>query len=363
MNGRIRKMNDRIRRLAKKYGATVVDFNTAAWDILGRARAFESGYREIRDGVHPNELGHAAMAVQFCRDVSENELAAWLEKHRESVFARQKKEHVKGPKLVARLVNDRRANTADAKELSYLIPWEVSGVSAAEVSLVLPAGWRGELGSTTPLKGVARVTGVPDRASNPVTVRATCGGKVLSETVSIPAPWRISDTFEFPAAYGKDGWQTNAVPPVARENVKTWHVFSSTSDYSGDEDCGGVDVWAVAENLPKGSAWVARRVYVPTDRELKLVFRTKFWAANYGFTAYLDGQRVAVANLVTHSWAPKGERRQEEFPLKLSAGWHDFAVRADHNCWDHDFLVNLVDPGIGREPDDMRFDWTLTKGK
>ena len=348
-------MNEKVRELAAKHGAALVDFHSAIWDVIRRVRAMKTGERELEDFIHPNALGHAAMARQFCHDVGEPEMERWLDAEVERLFAERARQWINGPALACRLVFDPKRNPPSALELSYEIPWTVVGTERAVVSLELPDGWCGDAGTLTPSTGVARVTGTPDRLANPVRLMAKNGGRTFSQAVEIPAPWKVSGGFEFAAAWKDRIWQADAVCPVAPESICDWSLYTGTYDFAGGTDSGAVDVRAFELGRHCSANYLCRRIYAPRELELDAVVGTTFWSARMGVTAWIDGERVLACSLV--SVPGKTSAQTQTFKVKLTPGWHELRILHSNFEWDDYFHFRLLDPATGKDPADLRVNW------
>ena len=359
-NLRLLRMNRIIRAIAERHGAVHVDLHAAIWETIERVRRMKTGLRDLRDLIHPMEIGNAALARKFCLDVGEASMADWLGEELDRRYAALERTLGPRPRLVCQLRPDRRTNVPGARCLGYDIPWNLVGASSTNMTISVPNGWRGSLVALSPSNGVVRVEGRPDRLTNPIVLTAVVDGRDLVETVSIPAPWIVSQDFAFPDAWQGGSWRRDATPPFSPEGVSCWRVHTPTWDYAGDVDPAAIDLRAVNTGYPQGAAYVRRQLSVLRETKLNLVVGTTFWSANNGLRIWCDGRLVAET-LLESGWkdGKPFSCADRTFLLRLSPGRHDLLILTANRMFDHYFHVRLVDAESGREPDGLRIGWTV----
>ena len=350
----IAEMNMRIKALAARRGATVIDFAPDVWASVRRIRALKTGARDIDDLVHPKDLTNLVMARTIARDLGGPEMLRRIDGELAALWNERERELVNGPAVVCEFKPRRRENVPTAKELSYDIPWHLVGTDGADVTVEVPDGFKGNLVCLSATNGLVRVSGVPAHASNPVKIVAHGNGRVFSDTVAIPAPWLVSPGFRFESAWQGGDWITNAVPPVRVKDVKNWRIHQSTFGYRGDLDPWAVDLRADDDGLSGTAYYLARRLYVPRSMRLKVLLSTDFWCAENGINAWLDGQKVFDCLIRTH-WSDRERRPAQGFEMDVKPGWHDFVLLTNNRRYDHDFYCRFVDAETGLESEDLRF--------
>jgi len=354
-NLRLDRMNALIRELAQKHGARYVDLHSAIWESIDRVRTMKTGLRDLQDLIHPMQVGNAAMARQFCRDVGEAKMAAWLTGELERRYAALDATLGAKPRLVCQLRPDKKVNVPGAAAFAYDIPWNIVGTDRAEVAAEVPMGWRAEQTVLSPSNGLVRVMGCPDRLANPVRLTARLGERTLTETVEIPAPWFVSPDFPFATAWKGNDWQREAVPPVRIEAVTAWRAHTPTWDFAGDVDPGAIDLRATNTGYPMGAAYLRRRLYAPKALHLKLVVGTTFWAAQNGLSIRLDGKVIGETKLDS-GWinGKPYSCADKTFALELAPGWHDLTILTANKMFDHYFHVRILDAATEKIPSDLR---------
>lgn len=354
-NLRLDRMNACIAELARKHGAFLIDFRTAAWQAIARVSRMKTGLRDIQDLLHPNEIGNIEMARAFSRAIGETAMTRWLDGEAERRYAALEATLGGTPRLVCALKPDRAENLPGVQRLAYDIPWNLVGANAAKVSVALPTGWRVIEKTLSPSNGVLRVLGHPTHLVNPVVVTARLKDRTLTETVSIPAPWLVSHDFAFPAAWNGLAWQTNAVPPTTLEKVTNWALHTPTWDFAGDLDPGALDLRSVNTGYQKGAAYVRRQLFAPQAMSLKLVLGTAFWAARNGLRIWLDG-RLLGETLLESGWhdGKPYSCADRAFAFDLTAGWHDLVILTANREFDHFFHAKILDAATGKLPEDLR---------
>jgi len=342
-----REMNDHIRRIARELGARVWEAGPAAEQAIAETRRCDPEVREAPDFVHPGDVGHLAMAAAFCSALGETAAADILK-------ARQAKELEKmfptKPVVSYRLYAKSLA-MPDADEMAYDLDWNVRGMSAADVSFELPEGWRCTPAAARGVSGRVRLTGRPERWSNEIGIVAKAGAVESRAVVKVASPWRVSEGFEFPAAWQGWNWQSNAVPPVSPAAAKWTRLAAGTWDYLGRCGSGSVDFYQVAFGTLRDSSYVARRILSDRPRQVGFTVGTEAFSATLGIVVTLNGREVWRGVL------PRGARvLKPTEKLQLKKGANELAIRVDHNQWQRQFDFDLI-PAPGETLDDLRFDW------
>lgn len=73
------RMNQRIATLAREINARVLPTQQAYWDALELGRRRQGDFSLAGDRIHPNGIGHAAMAMGMLKGLGEEKAAAWLQ--------------------------------------------------------------------------------------------------------------------------------------------------------------------------------------------------------------------------------------------------------------------------------------------
>lgn len=351
-----RRLNALLRGYAASVGAAYADCGAAIEALQAKTRTFRTDYRLVPDFIHPNGLGHTALARELCRALGREDLVAHFT-DRLDAEVRAVENAAKKPSLSVRLLPDRRQNTADADELTYRVDWHANGADVATVDVTVPAGWcvvRKE--RTGGNAGCVVVRGTPRQLRNRVVLTAGAA----EATVDIAPPWRVSEPFDFPNAWradpasGRAVWCTNAVPPVTRQTAGGWLLSTPTWDYGGSEkgrlDPGSLDAFQLFFGGRTDSFYAVRWIKAPSDMELSGVLTHSTFSATLGFHVFVDGVEQFAGTLDRQG----GNRTVGR--VRLHKGWNELTIRCDHKDWQRQFAFNL-ETRAGREPDGLTYAW------
>ena len=76
------RMNQRIMALAAELKARVLPTNPIYWEVLAQGRKAQADFSLANDRIHPNEVGHVAVAIGLLKGLGEDKAAAWLREER-----------------------------------------------------------------------------------------------------------------------------------------------------------------------------------------------------------------------------------------------------------------------------------------
>jgi lysophospholipase L1-like esterase len=76
------RMNQRIIELAAELKACVLPTNATYWEVLAQGRKIQSDFSLAGDRIHPNAIGHMAVAMAMAKGLGSEKAAAWLSENR-----------------------------------------------------------------------------------------------------------------------------------------------------------------------------------------------------------------------------------------------------------------------------------------
>lgn len=349
------KLNARLRALAAEEGGVVADYGAAIEDLIAAGRRVRPDLQMVPDFVHPRGEGHTAMALALARALGEEPMAAFLARRLEGERARLAAS-VKGPALSHRLRMLRTARPDD-DDLVYELRWTWRDDDAPravarvpQVSLRLPEGWTAAPGDVCGTEGTFHLRGRPDRVSTAVTLVASCGGRAVEQAVAVPAPWRVSAPFDFPAAWRGQTWLTNAAPPVAFADAGGWRLATATMDYTGYGNPDALDPFQTFFGFRNDSFYAVRWVRSEKARRVKAQFAHRTFSATLGLTLAVNGADVFAGDM------NRTGKNALEAEIDLRAGWNELRIRCDHANWQRQFSCSLA-PCAGDDLSDLRYGW------
>jgi len=348
------QLGEELRKVAAEENCGVADFGKVVMDVIDDTRRFSTTFQPVPDFVHPQKLGHLAMARELCRAFGETKAAEILARDYAAELAAESG-RAKG-NVAWRL----HPLTKDAarRELSYRIEWfwhdtpdASSGGKSVTAAFGLPEGWSVDSRTDGATSGEVTVKGVPDRLVNPVTVTLKAGALVKTDTVPIATPWRVSSGWDGRSAWRGTTWQTNATDAAAADAALKgpWTYVTGTYDYKGGVAPGSLDPYQATFGTTADSLWAVRTVVSEKARDVKGLLSHTTFSISGGFTLYVNGERV-FADFLDRN----GKGRSEVPAFRLRKGANEIRLRADHSYWERQFSFDLV-PCAGDDLSDLRY--------
>ena len=293
---------------------------------------FNTTYRPVPDFVHPQKLGHWGMASYLLKTLREPNFNRFILEHPN-----------RKPDFENRPLNVRLelgpGNEPTHAGFNYYLGYSLlltpemlaKDASALKVSVELPAGWVAEVndigGRYDKLsRGFAVVSGIPEKALNPVTFVFTLDGKeVARETFNIPAPWKLS------------------------EDGGPWKFYTATDDYTGGAKPGSIDPFQCFFGWQTNTLKAARRVWSEKERDVKAVLSHQGFSQTLDLTVAFDGQVVWTDKL------DRNGRNHIEKTLHLKKGWNALEITCVHHDWQRQFSFDL-EPHAGDDLSSLKYD-------
>lgn len=357
------EMSRRLRKVAAEEGCGVSDFGRAVMDVIDDCRRFSTSFQPVPDFVHPQKLGHIAMARELCRAFGETKAAETLSRD----YAQELK--AEGERAADNVAWRLHPLTKDgaARELAYRIEWFWHDTKEAKAegkpvkaAFALPEGWTVVSRADGLTAGEVTVKGVPDRLVNPVTVTLTAGAATASDTVPIAAPWRVSSGWNCRGVWQGTDWRTNVLEGVEQDRAAAeaalkgpWTYVTGTHDYKGGVAPGSLDPYQATFGTANDSIWAVRYVTSEKDRTVEGLLSHKTFSISGGFTLYVNGERV-FADFLDR----KGKRQSKVPAFRLRKGVNEIRLRVDHSSWERQFAFDLV-PCEGDDLSALRYGSTL----
>jgi lysophospholipase L1-like esterase len=347
------RMAERLRKFAAEEGHRVAEFGDAVMKTIDDCRKFSSSYQPVPDFVHPQELGHIAMAAELCRALGEEKCADYIDGKYKARLELEKSRS-KDP-IAWRL--DPLSRKFVSPECQYRIDWNwhdtpefTAPEKGVKMEARLPEGWKTVEKDDEGMSGYFVVSGKPERFVNEVKLEAKLSGSVASSVVPIAAPWMVSEPWDFAEVWRGQTWKTNAPAKKAEKEVfrKPWHLVTPTHDYTGYIGAGSLEPWQVFFGWSHDSIWACRNIVSGKEREVKAVFSHQTFSATLGFTVFANGEKVFAGTMDR-----RGKNRTETV-FKLKKGFNSILVRIDHANWQRQFKM-VLEPVGADNLDDLRY--------
>lgn len=308
LNNRLRMLADALdERESDGVGVTVAEIGETVEETMLETLIAKPSYRLIPDFVHPNDLGHAAIAKAFLEAFGRDAEASAAELALARILVDLDLSAGDAPVL---LLEPLRTNRPSDGEYQYLVHYRVGSDGAArpEVSLTVPEGWTVDEPWQVGEEGEFVVRGRPVKALTPI--RATAGA--VSSILYIPAPWKVRD--------GESG---------------EWKFHTATDDYTGGVAPGSIDPFQQYFGKRENTIYARRRVKSEKARDVVAVFSHQTFSATLNLSLTLNGEEVFADSLNRN-----GKNRSAK-TVRLRAGWNDVEVKCRNKDWQRQFSFDF----------------------
>ncbi len=356
-------------KLAAEMHCVILPVRDRSKEALIEGRSRKSDFHLSTDFVHPQAIGHLAIATGMLEGLGESAAAKAMNDDRAAQL--WKAVEVKGPS-VSYLFEPVGEPAADSDEHTFKIRYwarDASGsiARAAKVTLKLPEGWTASPAAIDAAQGEFTARGRLDHLRNVLTVAAEWDGATATSDVVIPAGWIVGV-----GNFGREGWiddkgmkfdptkghmaideglcrgigfdKAVVVTPTANWHKQIgWKRYVASLNYPGGADPGSIDLSAVSYFGVFDVAYGARWIYSPTERSVPMEFDSHTFAGDYYLSLWVNGQ------VVRQSWDRKGTAE-----LKLKKGWNAIVFKSNHLEWQWQFDMKIVE-SPGDHLDDLRF--------
>ena len=361
-NRALGEMNRRVAKLAGEQDCLLLPTGQEVQNTLAKGRMYNPDFHVANDMVHPNGVGHAAVAIGMLKGLGETEAARKVD---EKYLAPAWKQAAGTFPALSYSVAA-QPSPLDSDQVSFQVRYwwttETPSQTAPTVRLTVPAGWQVSPAQIQAATGTFTVAGRPDHLSNDLTLDASAGAISKQTKLSIPAPWLIATGLKGQPAWpgGKFDATKAHIPlddtlakgdgltkPEVNGQSLTWSRYLATPNYTGGANPASVDMYAVTFTTNFEAAYAARWVYSDHDRPVQLTLASRTFAGSMGLTAWLNGQQLYSAALTDE---PK---KAATFDSKLTRGWNLLLIRSNHQTWQWQFSVAVTAPA-GDDLSDLR---------
>ena len=332
--------------------------------IEGRSR--NPDFHLSQDFVHPQPIGHLAIATGMLEGLGEVEAAKAIYADRAPELWKPVGESKPSVSYMFEPMPSKSGEAADVS--TFKVRFWVNGLAGdSKVSIKLPEAWTASPASVNAAAGEFVVSGPLDRLHNVLTINAVQNGTAVKADIDIPAAWIVGV-----GNYGREGWVSDngfkfdpikgrlpideelikgigfdkpvEVTPAAEWHKKIeWKKYIASMNYPGGDDPGSIDLSAIYYFGVFDVAYGARWIYSPTDRSVPLAFDSHTFAGDYYLSLWLNGQSVRESS-----------DRKGKAELKLRKGWNAVVFKSNHLEWQWQFDIKMVETP-GNDLSDLRF--------
>ncbi len=354
------ELNKRVVEIARANGCVLLPVGQAVEALLYEGRTLQPDFHVTNDLVHPNQLGHAAIAQAMLAGLGETAAAKKVEEKYLTPFFNDPKLY---PALsyTLELVATPLVDSQVTYKLNYWwTPVLTQKIPISKVTLQAPADWTVTPAMQMTSAGSFTITGTPDKLVNVMTLRAQSGELSKELTINIPAPWLIGSgivsyeawpgqkfnvegsKFPFEAALIK-GEGLGEPQKINNGETMKWKRYSASVNYVGGSDPGSVDLTQVSFARTFEAAYCARWIYSPTARPLNLEIGANTFAGSPALTIYMN-EKQCFSSVLEHTTVT----------TTLNKGWNLLLVRSNHLTWQWQFFCKLSG-AAGDDLNDLRF--------
>ena len=303
--------------------------------------------------MHPNNVGHAAIAVGMLQGLGEKASAAnisatWLE----PLYSKARGAL---PSLSYTLVPTALPLDSDQASFEITYTWTSTNNADPSATLALPSGWTVEPVKPRGSTGTYKVSGKLEHLVTILKLSVKEAGVTKDLEISIPAPWQLGTGFDnrtvwqmpkqdyvpnkgiLPGEerlskgldFGKtpEGWK--GIPPK-------WSQYLASVAHSGGNSPGNVNFFATTFSSLFEGAYGARWIHSDKELPLKLTLGNKTFAGATGLCIWVNGEPV-YAGAITSEPGKKAER-----DIILKKGWNSLVFKSNHLQWQWQFSIDLT---------------------
>lgn len=343
------RMIEELRKLAAEENCIILPTREVAWEMLEAGRKRNPAFHINSDQVHPNPIGHAAIASGMLRGLGETEAA-------QPLFTSALNKVEKRP-LSWQLSLESGEPLAESSVLRLRVFHE-----SAPVILHLPPEWKMETTNEEKGETVFKIQAKLDRIENRFTIAS---GDETTE-ISVPAPWLV--------ASGQVGWQgwkadvfdtkegrlptddlvrTGAEWPASLAGMEIkpgaplrWGRFLGNINYGGGGAPGAIDFAQVTYFNAGHVGYGLRWIFSEREREAILKIAKLGFAGTPHLQVWLNGAEVYAGD--------PAKARDQSFPAKLNQGWNLLSFKSNFKQWQWQFSIDLQGKG-GDDLADLRY--------
>ena len=349
------ELNTRLAALAKQENAVVLPTHEAMMELLAAGRSFRPDFHVTGDFVHPNGVGHLAIAVGMLRGMGEADAAARILDKYSKLFHPAATDL---PALSYALSTQPTSPDEARHHFTIHFQWTPPAASAATPPTVIataPEGWEVVPARLTGTAGDFQVSGPLDRLVNKVTLTATAGALKKQTEIPIPAGWRV--------AIGKGkglGWAatgtydpTKDILPLDQELSQDeafakpvnfpvggscpWQHYIASFNFTGHAEPGSIDMAAITFYTSKDLAYGVRWIYSDKERPVDVILGSQALAGKmFAESIRLNDDLLYEGRIGVEP----GLKKTVEG--KLHHGWNRLLFRSTFLQWQWQFSINLA---------------------
>ena len=350
-NRMIDKLNARAFQLGQEMHLSMLGTNVMMRNALALGRERKPDFHVTYDFVHPNEVGHIAVAMAMLGGLGEADAAQKLADER----LPKALEKAAGPLPALSYAVEPLASVAGDEHQSFRVRYWLSQPAIKSVELS-GDGW--EVKATK--DGEFSITGVPARRDNVLKLQGMAGGQLLSREVHVPAPWLVTaglprsfwngqnQTYDAAKARGPLQEAIARNEDLAKLSGSQWQRYFASVNFTGGNAPGSVDFAAVTHAKTFEGGCAARWIYSDKDRAVNTELSVQAFAGNMHLAVSLNGAEVYAGVLTSE---PKKHKVVEAL---LRKGWNVLVCDTSHMQWQWQFTAELQ--GIGGDSlEDLRY--------
>ena len=353
-NRLIRNMNAAVLRLCVELGAAYAKTGETVWRVMARGRRIAPDFHGTGDFVHPNAVGHAAIAAAMLDAIGQTDAAAWVRANGIDAPLAAQREKQCG---LSWEFGEPVAGPDGAFSLPVTLYWSDETAERPRLRIAAPEGWSVFPEAHTGTAGAFVLTGKPDRERTLFTVSGTLGEETRTAELAVPAPWLAAAHVPLRCWSGltfqRDRSRTSVDDAIeAGEPLRTarfegaflrWTPLFPSVNYTGYDRPGSVDFSAITHAKNFETGYAARRIWSEKERPVTVRIGRSTFAGVAQVDVWLNGQ-VCYAGALTRTNAP----------ATLRKGWNTLVFKHMHSTWQFQSEI-MIEPVPPDTLDDLRY--------
>ena len=353
-NRLIRNMNAAVLRLCVELGAAYAKTGETVWRVMARGRRIAPDFHGTGDFVHPNAVGHAAIAAAMLDAIGQTDAAAWVRANGIDAPLAAQREKQCG---LSWEFGEPVAGPDGAFSLPVTLYWSDETAERPRLRIAAPEGWSVFPEAHTGTAGAFVLTGKPDRERTLFTVSGTLGEETRTAELAVPAPWLAAAHVPLRCWSGltfqRDRSRTSVDDAIeAGEPLRTarfegaflrWTPLFPSVNYTGYDRPGSVDFSAITHAKNFETGYAARRIWSEKERPVTVRIGRSTFAGVAQVDVWLNGQ-VCYAGALTRTNAP----------ATLRKGWNTLVFKHMHSTWQFQSEI-MLEPVPPDTLDDLRY--------
>jgi lysophospholipase L1-like esterase len=344
------RLNQQLPDLAARLDCVVLPVGEAVWELLAEGRRLSPDFHVTQDFVHPNSLGHAAMAYGMLCGLGERVAAEYVRSKEMAPHLAQLRQEFPVLSYEVRNVAFEPDGSSRVQVAWY---WTGTEGKTPSAKMTVPESWSIVSSEVRDDGGSMVLAGALDHLQTHFHLTVEADGKTREQDVSVSAPWLIAHGFKNMESWKHGSWDyqpdQGAMPgeadiltgrsvdatPAGWKSPLVWSRLVPSMNHTGGDRPGNVSFFAVDYAAMFAGAYGLRWLHSDRERTLRLVIGANTFAGVNAAKVFMNGDEV-YSGVVT-----KEPKHRAEREVTLHAGWNLLSFKANHLNWQWQISLDL----------------------